>query len=98
MERQPKDWENKTANYSTNEGLISIMYKIAHTTQNQKNKQFTQKMGRRNKHFYQEDRWPTGTSKDAHLDSPAAIKSRHCPGSCLWLESSLCLRETDSQA
>ena len=27
MERQPTDWENKTANYLTNEGLISVIDK-----------------------------------------------------------------------
>ena len=48
-ERQPIEWEKIFVNVTmTNKGLVSKMYKTAHTTQYQKtNKQPDQKMGRR---------------------------------------------------
>ena len=47
--RQSKEWEKIFANVATNTGLISKIYKTAHTAQYQKTKQPSEKMGRRPK-------------------------------------------------
>ena len=39
MKRPPTKWEKKVVNDMTNKGLIPKIYKQAHTTQHQKNKQ-----------------------------------------------------------
>ena len=48
MKRQPSEWE-KIANETTDKGLISKIYKAAHKTQYQKNKQPNQKVEKRPK-------------------------------------------------
>ena len=47
--RQPSEWEKIIANETTDKGLVSKIYKAAHTTQYQKNRQPNQKMGKRPK-------------------------------------------------
>ena len=55
VKRQPSEWE-KIANETTDKGLISKIYKAAHTTQYQKNKQPNQKVGRRPKQTFLQSR------------------------------------------
>ena len=47
MKRQSSEWEKIIANEVTDKGLISKIYKTAHTTQYQKNKQPNQKVRKR---------------------------------------------------
>ena len=47
VKRQPSEWEKIIGNETTDKGLISKIYKTAHTTQYQKNKQPNQKVRKR---------------------------------------------------
>ena len=49
MKRQPMEWEKIFATNVTDKGLISKNIQIAHTAQHLKNKEPSQKMGRRPK-------------------------------------------------
>jgi len=49
VKRQLSKWEKIIANETTDKGLISKTIQAAHTTQNQKNKQPNQKVGKRPK-------------------------------------------------
>ena len=51
MERQPSEWEKIIVNETNDKGLISKIYKAAHTTQCQKNK-LNQKVGKRPKQAF----------------------------------------------
>jgi len=59
VKRQPSEWE-KIANETTDKGLISKIYKAAHTTQCQKNKQPNQKVGKRPKQTFLQRRHTDG--------------------------------------
>ena len=50
--RQPSEWEKIIVNETTDKGLISKIYKAAHTTQCQKKKQPNQKVGKRPKQTF----------------------------------------------
>ena len=52
VKRQPSEWEKIIANETTDKGLISKIYKAAHTTQYEKNKQPNQKVGKRPKQTF----------------------------------------------
>ena len=58
VKRQPTEWEKTMANETTDKGLISKIYKQLntraqyHTTQYQKNKQPSQKVGKRSKQAF----------------------------------------------
>ena len=47
VKRQPSEWEKIIANETNDKGFISKIYKAAHTTQYEKNKQSNQKVGKR---------------------------------------------------
>ena len=51
MKRPPTEWENIFANDISDKGIISKIYKNAHTNQHQT-------------HTHTPYRWPTGTRKD----------------------------------
>ena len=56
VKRQPSEWEKIILNETTDKGLISRIYKAAHTTQCQKNKKPNQKWEKDlNKLFSKED-------------------------------------------
>ena len=52
VKRQPSEWEKIIVNETTDKGLISKIYKAAHTTQCQKNKQPNKKVGKRPKQTF----------------------------------------------
>ena len=60
VKRQPSEWEKIMANETTDKGLISKIYKAAHTTQCQKNKQPNQKVGKRPKQTFPQRRHTDG--------------------------------------
>ena len=55
MKRQPSEREKIIANETTDKGLISKTIQAAHTTQNQKNKQPYQKVGKRPKQTFSKE-------------------------------------------
>ena len=52
VKRQPSEWERIIVNETTDKGLISKIYKAAHTTQCQKNKQPNKKVVKRLKQAF----------------------------------------------
>ena len=60
VKRQPSEWEKIIANETTDKGLISKIYKAAHTTQYQKNKQPNQKVEKRPKQTFLQRRHTDG--------------------------------------
>ena len=60
MKIQPSEWEKIIANETTDKGLISKNIQAAHTTQNQKNKQPNQKVGKRPKQIFLQRRHTDG--------------------------------------
>ena len=55
VKRQPSEWEKTTANETTDEELISKIYKGACAAQYQKIEQPNQKVGKRLRHFSKGD-------------------------------------------
>ena len=60
VKRQPSELEKIITNETTDKGLISKIYKAAHTTQCQKNKQPNQKVGKRPKQTFLQRRHTYG--------------------------------------
>ena len=58
--RQSSGWEKIIANETTDKELISKIYKQAHTTQCQKNKQLNEKVGKRPKQTFLQRRHTDG--------------------------------------
>ena len=52
VKSQPSEWEKIIANETTDKELISKIKKAAHAAQYQKNKQLSQKVGRRPKQTF----------------------------------------------
>ena len=52
VKTQASEWEKIIANETTDKGLISKTIQAVHTTQNQKNKQPNQKVGKRPKQTF----------------------------------------------